>query len=79
MVRVLAALSAKSAATAWVPAAAATVSVTAALDGRFSVAVTVATPPASEIAAGDRISDACGVASSSAMVTSTPAGSATRP
>ena len=68
MVRVLAALSAKSPPAAPVPGAAATVRVTAALDLPESVAVTVETPPFSEIDAGASFSATVGSASSSTMV-----------
>ena len=69
--------SAKSAATAPAPAAAPTVTVTASLDGLVSVAVTVETPPLSEIDDGDNASLTVGAPSSSAMVSVRPAGSAT--
>ena len=63
-VSVVAALSVKSPADAFAPAAAATVTVTAADDCRSSTAVTVATPPFSEIGDGDGTSVTCGVSSS---------------
>ena len=49
-----------------------TVSVTAALDARFKRAVTVATPPDSEIDEDDSASVAVGVASSSVSVSAAP-------
>ena len=51
---------------------AATVSVTAALDARFKRAVTVATPPLSEIDEGDSANVAVGAASSSVSVRLAP-------
>ena len=71
MVNVFAVLSVKSVPD---PGDADTVSVTAALDGRFSVAVTVDTfdAPLSSIVAGDNASVASGNASSSVMVSVTP-------
>ena len=70
--------SAKSAATAPVPAAAPTVTVTASLDALESVAVTVETPPLSEIDDGDNASLTVGAPSSSSIVSVRwPAGSAT--
>ena len=66
----------KSDAAAFVPAAAATVSVTASLDARFSVAVTVLdpgfVPSCSSIVAGLSASVAVGVASSSVSVSAAP-------
>ena len=73
MVSVFAFDSVKSPAPAFVPAEAATVSVTAALDARSSVAVTVAAPPFSEIDEDDSASVATGVASSSVRVSAAPA------
>ena len=61
----------KSPETACVPATAATVSVTAALDARSSAAVTVATPPCSEID-DESASATVGVSSSSLNVSATP-------
>ena len=67
----------KSPAAAFVPAVAATVSVTASLDARFSVAVTVldpgCVPSCSSIVAGLSASVAVGVASSSVRVRLAPA------
>ena len=66
----------KSPATAFVPAAAATVSVTASLDARFRLAVTVAdpatAPSCSSIVSGLRASVTVGVASSSVRVRLAP-------
>ena len=62
----------KSAATAPAPAAAPTVTVTASLDGLVSVAVTVETPPFSEIDADDRASATVGSGSSSVSVSGAP-------
>ena len=59
--------SVKSAATAPAPAATPTVTVTASLDAAESVAVTVDTPPVSEIDDGDTTSAAVGSASLSAL------------
>ena len=64
--------SVKSPETAFVPAAAVTVSVTASLDARSSAAVTVVTPPLSEIDEDDSFSVAVGVASSSVSVRLAP-------
>ena len=63
-VRVVAVLRVKSPAAVFAPAAAATVTVTAAADCRSRVAVTVATPPFSEIELEDSASLVCGVSSS---------------
>ena len=79
MVSVVALDSAKSPAIAGATGAADTVSVTAAAEGFESVAVTVATPALSEIEAGDSARAERGRASSSAMVSVTPAGAATSP
>ena len=68
-VRVVAALSVKSPATAGETAAAATVTVVATFVGRDSVAVTVEMPPFSVIEAGFSTSAAVAVASSSVVVT----------
>ena len=68
MVSVLAVLRAKSPDTASVPAAAATVTVTASLDAPDRVAVTVDTPFVSVIEVGDSTSDTVGRASSSSRV-----------
>ena len=62
----------KSPATAPVPGAAETVTVTASLDLTDSVAVTVDTPPVSEIDADDRTSATVGNASSSVSVNGAP-------
>ena len=72
MVSVVALDSTKSAATAPAPAAAPTVTVTASLDAPDSVAVTVETPPLSEIDAGDRTSATVGSVSSSVSVSAAP-------
>ena len=77
MVSVFAVLRSKSAATAPVPAAAPTVTVTASLDTPDSVAVTVETPPSSEIDDGDRTSVSVGNASSSVIVSVASDGAAT--
>ena len=77
IVRVLAAERSKSAATAPVPAAAPTVTVTASLEAPDSVAVTVATPPVSEIDEDDSASVTVGSVSSSASVRVTFDGAAT--
>ena len=69
----------KSRACAFVPGAAATVSVAASVDGRDRVAVTVATPPASETVAGFSASVACGAASSSFSVNDAPVTSPSAP
>ena len=68
MVSVVVPDSVKSPDTAPVPAAAATVTVTAALDEPDRVAVTVETPPDSVIDVGDSTSDTVGRASSSSKV-----------
>ena len=68
MVNVVPVLRSKSDAAAPVPAAAATVTVTASLDGPDNVALTVETPPSSEIEAGPRTSAAVGRVSSSVRV-----------
>ena len=73
-VRVPVAESAKSPGAAPVPAAAVTVTVVAAADGWERVAVTVATPPASEIEAGVSARVAVGAASSSATLRVTAVG-----
>ena len=67
----------KSAADAPAPAAADTVIVVGALDGCESVAVTVATPPDSEIDAGETASAAIGAPSSSAIVSVAEGGART--
>ena len=72
IVSVLAVLRSKSAPTAPVPAAASTVTVTAALDTPDSVAVTVVTPPVSEIDVDDSASATVGNASSSVSVSAAP-------
>ena len=72
MVRVVAVLRAKSAAAAPVPAAAATVTVNAALDAPDKVAVTVETPPDSEIEDGPRTKLNVGRVSSSVRVSDAP-------
>ena len=77
MVSVFSAERPKSAATAPVPAAAPTVTVTASLDLPDSVAVTDATPPVSEIDDGDSDSATVGNVSSSVSVNATPVGFAT--
>ena len=76
MVSIFAALSVKSPSTApdAATAAADTVTVVTALDARFNVAVTVDTPPDSEIDVRDSASVARGVASSSATVRVTATG-----
>ena len=71
MVSVAAVLSAKSPATASAAGAAETVRITASLDVPESVAVTVASPPFSEIEFADSASAAVGAASSSFTVTAT--------
>ena len=76
MVRVFALDSVNAPGSVWVPAAAATVTVTAVLDLPFSRAVTVAMPPASAIELRDSISAACG-RSSSRMVSVAARGFAT--
>ena len=63
----------------YAPATPVTVTVVAALDGRDSVAVTVAVPPFSEIDDGDTASVTIGGASSSLIVSVTATGSATLP
>ena len=68
MVRVLSALNVKSPATALVLAVADTVIVVAALDTPLNFAVTVVTPPSSEIDEGDKTKDTVGVPSSSVIV-----------
>ena len=80
MVSVFAELRAKSPATAFVPVAAVTMIVVVAVEAASSVAVTVATPPFSEIDDGDSDSDTAGLSSSmtvtvtaSWFVTSPPA------
>ena len=72
IVRVVAVLRAKSPATAPVPAAAATVTVTASLDAPDKVAVTVETPPVSEIDEDDNTSATVGNVSSSVKVSAAP-------
>ena len=54
------------------PATPVTVTVTAAADGPLNVAVSVATPPFSEIDAGDAAKVTVGAASSSAIVSTAP-------
>ena len=71
-VNVVPVLRAKSPDTAPAPAAAATVIVTASLDGPDRVALTVETPPSSEIEAGPRASAAVGNVSSSVRVSAAP-------
>ena len=71
IVSVVAVLSVKSPDTAGDTAAAATVSVVAAVVRCESVAVTVETPPSSEIESGVSTSDAVGVGSLSVVVTDT--------
>ena len=68
MVNVLSVLSVKSPATACVLAEAETVIVVAALDTPLNFAVTVVTPPSSEIDEGDRTNETVGVPSSSVIV-----------
>ena len=77
MVSVFAAERSKSASAAPVPAAAPTVTVTASLDLPDSVAVTDATPPVSEIDAGDNASATVGNVSSSVSVRVSDDGAAT--
>ena len=77
IVKVVAVLKVKSAATAFAPAAAATVNVVAALVGCERVAVTVDTSPFSRIEDGVRTSVAVAVASSSSKVSVTFGGAAT--
>ena len=76
-VRVVAVLRAKSPDTAGETAAAATVTVTASLDGPDKVAVTVEIPPVSEIEVGVRTSATVGRVSSSSRVRVAFGGSAT--
>ena len=76
-VNVVLPLNVKSVATVCGPAEAATVNVVGWLDGRFSVAVTVATPPLSEIDEGVSTSATAGASSSSVMVRVLAAGFAT--
>ena len=71
MVSVLSLLRRKSAAVAPVPAAAATVTVTAQLDGCESVAVTVNSPYASAVKVGANTSATVGTSSSSVVLTGT--------
>ena len=77
IVSVLSALNVKSPFAAFVPAVADTVIVVAALDVPLNFAVTVVTPPSSEIDAGDRTKDTVGVPSSSVIVSVSSEGSDT--
>ena len=70
-------LSEKSAAAVFVPAAAATVIVVSALEGRSSVAVTVLDPPFSEIESGASTRLTCGAGSLSEIVTLNPSAGST--